>query len=151
MNERANHDEYGKRLFSFILGKRWVSRLGNDGSIDMAGVRADLDGLILSEDLSRVECAVEIEARTYKQIRGGILDLAWHPAPRKILVVILAQPQLGNDKKARAHCMFVWQKLTKGENVPFELVVLRGTGAYPMDEVDRLLVIDALKKLDLIH
>lgn len=151
MNERANHDEYGKRLLSLILGKRWMSRLDDDRSMEMAGVRADLDGFILSEDLSRVECAVEIEARTYKQIRGGMLDLAWHPAPRKMLVIILAQPQLGNDKKARAHCMFVWEKLTKGQNMPFELVVLRGTGAYRMDEADRLLLTDALKRLGLIH
>lgn len=151
MNERANHDEYGKRLLSLILGNRWVSRLEDNRSTEMGGVRADLDGLILSEDLSRVECVVEIEGRTYKQIRGGILDLAWHPAPRKMLVIILAQPQLGNDKKARAHCMFVWEKLTKGENVPFELVVLRGTGAYPMEEADRPLLTEALKRLSLLR
>ena len=151
MNARANHDEYGKRLFASILGKRWVTRLDDDRSVEMAGVRADLDGIILSEDLARVECAVEIEAKTYKQMRGAILDLAWHPAPRKMFVVILAQPQLGNDLKARSHCTFVWQKLTDGENTPFELVVLRGTGAYPMEENDRSLLVDALKRLDLIR
>jgi hypothetical protein len=151
MNARANHDEYGKRLFASILGKRWVTRLDDDRSVVMAGVRADLDGIILSEDLARVECAVEIEAKTYKQMRGAILDLSWHPAPRKMFVVILAQPQLGNDLKARSHCTFVWQKLTDGENTPFELVVLRGTGAYPMEENDRSLLVDALKRLDLIR
>ena len=142
------HEEYGKRLLAGILGGRWVT-LGKDRSVEMAGVRADLDGIILSEDSSRVECAVEIEARIYKQIRGAILDLAWHSAPRKMLVVILAQSQLGNEEKARPHLMYVWQKLTKGANVPFELVVLRGTGEYPMEEHDLLLLTDALKKLDL--
>lgn len=151
MTFRANHDEYGKRLFASILDKRWVTRLDGDRSVEMAGVRADLDGIILSEDFSRVECAVEIEAKTYKQMRGAMLDLAWHPAPRKIFVVILAQPQLGNDLKARSHCTFVWEKLTKGQNVPFELVILRGTGEYPMDDVDRLLIVEALTKLGLIR
>ena len=108
MNERANHDEYGKRLFTPILGKRWITRLDKNRSVEMARVRADLDGIVLSKGLGRVECAVEIEARTYKQIRGAILDLAWHSAPRKMLVIILAQPQLGNDRKAREHCTFVW-------------------------------------------
>jgi len=151
MAERANHDEYGKRLLASILGKRWVTHMADERSLDMGGVQADLDGIILSQDLSRVECAVEIEAKTYKQIRGAILDLAWHSAPRKMLVVILAQPQLGNDRKARAHCTFVWQKLTGGANAPFELVILRGTGAYPMGEIDRALLTDALKRLGLIH
>jgi hypothetical protein len=102
----------------------------------MVGVRADLDGIILSEDSARIECAVEIEAKIYKQIRGAILDLAWHSAPRKMLVVIRAQPQLGTEEKACAHLMFVWQKLATGANVPFELVVLRGTGKTPMEDDD---------------
>jgi hypothetical protein len=143
-------DDYGKRLLASILGKRWVTR-GNGRSVEMAGVRAALDGIILSEDSARVECAVEIEAKIYKQIRGAILDLAWHSAPRKMLVMIPAQPQLGTEEKARAHLMYVWQKLTTRANVPFELVVLSGTGTTPMDDDDRLLLTDALKKLDLIQ
>jgi hypothetical protein len=145
------HDDYGKRLLAGILGqRRWVTS-GNDRSVEMAGVRADLDGVILSEDSARVECAVEIEAKIYKQIRGAILDLAWHSAPRKMLVIILAQSQLGPEEKVRAHLMFVWQKLTTCANVPFELVVLRGTGTTPMEDDDRLLLTDALKKLHLIQ
>jgi hypothetical protein len=144
------HEEYGKTLFASIFDRRWITN-GDVRSVEMASVRADLDGVILSQDLSRVECAVEIEARIYKQIRGAMLDLAWHPAPRKMLVVILAQPQLGTEAKARAHLMFVWQKLTKGENIPFELAVLRGTGANPMEQGDRLLLTNSLRRLDLIR
>jgi hypothetical protein len=146
----GTHDEYGKALFACILGRRWITS-GNLRSVEMAGVRANLDGVILSEDLAHVECAVEIEAKIYKQIRGAILDLAWHSAPRKLLVVILAQPQLGNEEKVRAHLMFVWQKLTRGDNAPFELVVLPTSGKNPVEGADRLLLTYALKKLDLIR
>ena len=99
----GKHDEYGKRLFSSILGRRWVE-YGEIRSVQMGGVRADLDGVILSEDLARVECAVEIEAKIYKQIRGALVDLASHSAPRKLFVVIPAQYQLGTAEKTRAHC-----------------------------------------------
>jgi hypothetical protein len=143
------HEDYGKRLFGCILGERWVTS-GDARSVRMASVRADLDGVILSEELSEIECAVEIEARIYKQIRGAILDLFWHPAPRKMLTVILAQSQLGNEEKARAHLMFVCRKLASGDNRPFELVILRGSGEYPAEEDDRVLLSGALKRLQLI-
>jgi len=150
MSARPDHDEYGKRLFADILVKRWITRLDDKRFVQMGGVRAGLDAIILSEDLAHVQCAVEIEAKTYKQMRGAMLDLAWHPAPRKLFVVILAQPQIGSEEKARAHCMFVWERLTKGQSIPFELTVLKGTGADPMKETDRQLLAEALKKLGLL-
>jgi len=149
--DRSNHDEYGKELLRSILGARWITRFDDRGCIEMEGGRADLDGIILSEDLSRVECAVEIEARVYKQIRGAIFDLAQHPAPRKLFVVILAQPQLGNAGKARRHCSFVWERLTHADRVPFALVVLQGSGENPLTEADRVLLMESLRQLELIH
>jgi hypothetical protein len=143
------HDEYGKRLFASILLRRWDD-WSHERWVEMAGVRAVLDGVVRSEDLTRVECAVEIEAKIYKQIRGALLDLAWHPAPRKMLVVILAQSQLGNASKARNHLEFCWQKLTQGSDAPFVLVILEGTGLMPADETDRLLLTRALRSLGLI-
>ncbi len=112
-----NHDAYGKKLFESLLGRQWCSSLEPSRCIEMNGVRADLDGVIRGEDLHSIECAVEIEARTYKQIRGGIVDLAWHPAPKKLLVVMRAQPQLGSEERVIRHCSYVWDRLSAGNAV----------------------------------
>jgi hypothetical protein len=143
-----SHDEYGKMIFSTVLGRRWASNLCHQRCVEMGGVRADLDGVIWSENLTQVEAAVEIEARTYKQIRGAMLDLAFHSAPKKLLVVILAQPQLGSEQKARRHLEHVWKRLTiAGSCGDFRLVVLKGTGSDPMLEQDRTLIMQALAEL----
>lgn len=145
----ADHDAYGKRIFADILGHRWRDSLDAERSVEMAGVRADLDGIIRSRDGARVECAIEIEARVFKQIRGAIIDLSWHPAPKKMLAVIRAQPQLGSEEKVSRHCIYVWNRLNAGREVPFRLVILKGTGAQPLFDEDRALVLDALRKLDI--
>jgi hypothetical protein len=145
-----DHDEYGKQLFADILGTRWRTRLDSERSVEMGGVRADLDGVIRSTDGSKVECSVEIEARVYKQIRGAIVDLAWHHAPKKLLVIIPAQPQLGNEERIRRHCTYVWTRLTRSEEQPFRLAVLVGTGTNPRPSIDRDLLVAALRELDLI-
>lgn len=146
-----SHDRYGKELLASILGGRWRSRLDDERSFSMGGVRADLDGIIRSADMGTVECAVEIEARVYKQIRGAILDLAWHPAPRKLLVIIRAQEQLGSEDKVRAHCSYVWKRLAGDDRSPFRLVLLKGTGSIPCHDEDRASLITALTELELIR
>ena len=97
------HDGYGKAVMSRLLGTRWSSD-DYRRSIAEAGVRADLDGVITAKNSPAVECAVEIEARVYKQIRGSIVDLALHPAPRKLLLVIRAKPQLGSASEVEKQC-----------------------------------------------
>ena len=135
--ERADHDKYGKELLASVLGERWVTWLEDARFVDMAGVRAGLDGIIRSSDRSKVECAVEVEAKNYKQIRGSILDLAWHPAPKKLLVVIRAQKELKDENQVRRHCGYVWEKLASNRCGNFKLVVLKGTGAQPLPEIGR--------------
>jgi hypothetical protein len=147
MSARSSHDRYGKQLLGSVLGKRWVAKLDERKSIDLDGVRADLDGIILSENLSDVECAVEIEATVYTQARSALLNLALHSAPKKLFVFILAQPQMGTSEKATRHFHYVWGKLAPICKAPFKLVVLRGTGAVPMTDVDRALIQDALSQL----
>jgi hypothetical protein len=141
-----SHDAYGKAIFEGLLGKRWCSWFEASRSYDMQGVRADLDGVIRSEDLKSIECAVEIEARTYKQIRGAIVDLAWHPAPRKLLVIMRAQ-QLGSEEKVSRHCTYVWEKLSAGKCGDFQLIVLKGTGNTPQFEADSALIRESLIRL----
>jgi hypothetical protein len=150
MSSRSSHDRYGKTLLANILGKRWVSKFDQRKSIDLGGVRADLDGIILSENLSEVECAVEIEATVYTQARSALLNLAIHPAPKKLLIVILAHSQMGSKEKATGHFQYVWEKLSPIGNDPFGLVVLQGTGAGPMIEVDRNLIEGSLLNLKVL-
>ncbi len=142
----GKHDEYGKCLFADLLGPRWDS-LAFERSIDEAGVRADLDGVIRSRDSRAIECAVEIEARVYKQIRGAIVDLALHPTRKKLLVIIRAQPQLGSKEKTTSHCTYIWQQLAAENRGEFAMVVLEGTGDTPMPEVDKHRITQALLSL----
>ncbi len=147
---RFDHADYVKRMLTELLGKRFCTWFEPTRSYELGGVKADLDGLIRSEDLSRVQCAVEVEARNYKQIRGAIVDLAWHPAPKKLLVVLKAQPQLKSTDQVRAHCTYVWNKLVADQQTPFGLAVLEGTAADPQPEVDGPLLIQTLQALELI-
>jgi hypothetical protein len=149
MTNRASHDRYGKKLLRTILGNRWITRGDDRKSVEMNGVRADLDGIILSENLSTVECAVEIEATVPTQASSSLINLAFHPAPKKLFVVILAQPQMGTRETVVRHFSFVWEKLSRDSEIPFGLVVLQGTGADPTEEVDLLLLRAGLKGLEL--
>jgi hypothetical protein len=150
MSGRSSHECYGKTLLRNVLGKRWVSRFDERKYIDLGGVRADLDGIILSENLSAVECAVEIEATVYTQARSALLNLAIHPAPKKLLVVILAHAQMGSREKAMGHFQYLWERLSPLSNAPFGLVVLQGTGADPMIELNRGLIEGGLLKLKVL-
>jgi len=90
---------------------------------------------------------VEIEARVYKQMRGALLDLALHSAPKKLFVIIMAQPQLGtSEERAVSHIRTTWNLLggTRGQ---FEVVCLAGTGEVPNEEVDKERIATALREL----
>lgn len=145
----GSHDDYGKSLMRKLLANRWNS-YDSRRSVDEAGVRADLDGIITTSDGRHIECAVEIEARVYKQIRGAMVDLALHPAPKKFLVVIKAQPQLGNTAKITRHCNYIWQQISGADRGQFAMVVLEGTGDNPMPDVDLALLRGALQSQGLL-
>ncbi len=142
------HDDYGKDLFHELLGDRW-SPDDFRRSVEQAGVRADLDGVIKAKDGRSVECAVEIDARVYKQIRGAMVDLALHPAPKKLLVIIKAQAQLGSTSKIIKHWSYVWKEIAGTGRGRFALAVLEGTGADPLPEVDLALLQKALAALEI--
>lgn len=143
----GKHEEYGKKLLAELLGERW-DPLASDRSVDEAGVRADLDGVIRLRDSGPTECAVEIEARVYKQIRGAIVDLALHPAPKKLLVIIPAQPQLRDEMTTAEHCKYVWQQLTAGTRGRFQVVCLQGTGTRRAPGADKVRLEHALRALE---
>ncbi len=64
------------------------------------------DGVILDLDLRAVQVAVEIESRQEKQIRGAIVDLLLHPAPKKLLIIVLAHRQTHGTSSGTA--TYVW-------------------------------------------
>ena len=140
----AQHDCYGKRLLKELLGEQWDPD-ASERSIYEGGVRADLDGLIWSKNGATVECAVEIEARVYKQIRGAIVDLALHGAPRKLLIIMRAQPQLGTEERIKEHCTYIWGELAGKHRGEFQVVCLRGTGDKPAYEEDQRLLAETLR------
>jgi hypothetical protein len=146
--DKEKHDKYGKELLKQLLGGRWDSNT-SQRSVDECGVRADLDGVIWSQKGEGVECAVEIEARVYKQIRGAMVDLALHNAPKKLMIIILAQPQLGTDKKTKRHLQYVWQSIAKDRG-DFRVVCLKGTGEFPRYEEDKNILSSVLCDLQLL-
>jgi hypothetical protein len=143
------HDEYGKKLLAEILGSRWSST-SPQRSIAWGPVRADLDGIIKTPDGKSALCAVEIEAKVYKQIRGAMLDLANHPAPKKLLVIIRAQKALGSEDKIRGHCEDVWKEIGYDNPGDFKLVVLKGTGKLQAPDADKELLVRGLCELGVI-
>ena len=140
------HDDYGKRLLRELFSERW-DPYAAQRSLDEGGVRADLDGVIYSKDGTRVECIVEIEARVYKQIRGAIVDLALHGAPKKLLIIIRAQPQLGTEEQIIEHCTYVWRELAGQRRGEFQVVCLDGTGDEPAFEEDKKLLAEKLRAM----
>ena len=145
----GKHDDYGKELLGRLLGERWDPHT-QLRSIDEGGVRADLDGVIWSKTRGKIECAVEIEAKVYKQIRGAIVDLALHGAPKKLLIVIRAQPQLGSDEQIKRHCQHIWEEIACERHGEFLVLCLTGTGAFPMYEEDMNLIASSLSVMNVL-
>src|SRR5262249_26585744 len=111
------HDSYGKSLFESLLGQRW-RQYDPRRCLDLGSVKAELDGVI-TDGMGSVICAVEIEARVYKQMRGALLDLALHSAPKKLFVVIMGQTQLflanatreESENRALRHIQETWTRI----------------------------------------
>lgn len=120
------HDQYGKKVLEMGTRgdfKNWFQSEKRSFEYPTGGIRADLDGLI-GED-----CVVEVTAVTEKQMRGAMLDLAFHPRRLKLLVVLpehVSSRQEGAYQRLMdclidAHC--------KGG--VGKVVVLKGTGRDP--------------------
>jgi len=76
------HDEYGKRVLRTAAGDAY-REFGTSVEINYsAGRPARIDGTV------GADLAVEIESRVAKQVRGAVLDLIFHPYPKKLLVLL---------------------------------------------------------------
>jgi hypothetical protein len=135
---RANHDAYGKLIMRNAAGDAFsdsgslcMIRFGDDAA------RARIDGVVSNS------IAVEIESRTPKQIRGAVLDLIFHPYPRKLLLIIAGHQ---NDARQAANqCRHILREEIGDEN--FQVVLLAGNGREHHQTGDVALVREALRRL----
>lgn len=134
------HDLYGKSLLASLFGDRFVYR-GESLKIDYGGFTARIDGSIDNE------VAVEIESRTDKQIRAALLDLMYHPYPKKFLIVIPAH--MNNPRNTTMACAKILNTLTKYPQQA-RVVLLQGTGHHRSDDADTGLIERALGDMDIV-
>jgi len=135
---RANHDAYGKLIMRNAAGNAFSDsgalcriRFGDDA----AGAR--IDGVVGNS------IAVEIESRTPKQIRGAVLDLIFHPYPRKLLLIIAGHQ---NDARQAANqCRHILREEIGNGN--FQVVLLAGSGREHQQTSDVARVREALGRL----
>ena len=127
-------DTYYKSLLSEILGNRWRCQFDFHAhrKVQIGPICADLDGVIVDERGS-VICAVEIESRNAKQIRGSMLDLALHSAPKKLLLIDPSNIKRGKSMDERVrdcqlHFDEVWRRLQPVNPGQIEIVVLDRNG-----------------------
>lgn len=112
--ERINFDRYGKRLMRKAVGKTF-SDWGPSLEICYGrGGVARIDGTIGGT------IAVEIEARTAKQIRGAVVDLIFHPYPKKLLVIIPIH--VSNPDQTAEQCRYILARFVEASN--FRVIVL---------------------------
>jgi hypothetical protein len=133
------HDKYGKSLFEKVAGCTFVDH-GNSVKVQyVGGITASIDGTVNNE------CAVEIESRVDKQIRGAVLDLLCHPYPKKLL--ILLPVHMNNPEKTAIHCKWILEHFKKPHEQT-EVILLEGSGDNPHQLEDTELIQNALKKLN---
>ena len=135
----GQHDKYGKELFKSLVNDDFVST-GDDIVVkyENNGITAKIDGVIKSLD-----CAVEIESRVNKQIRGAIVDLLSHPRKNKLLVLIPAS--IKDPKQTKKHCLHILKQFKK-EDDKCAVVILKGTGDIKKDKKDKKRIKKTLKK-----
>lgn len=130
------HDAYVKKLLDRILGPRFLTT-GPGVVVPYDDIVGRIDGVI--DD----SCAVEIESRTIKQVRGAVLDLFFHPYPKKLLVIVPVH--MHKPQEAVAHCQGILRDLGLGPD-SYRVVLLAGSGDLP-DEQDPERLEDALREL----
>lgn len=115
-------------MLELAFGDRWVrddSRIFSFGPDAGTGeVSGTLDG----------DIAVQIAAGSYRQIRGGLLDLIWHPYEVKLLVLV-DTPKHAAGKSVRQGASIMNRAGVQGG-----VVRLAGIPQKPRVDVDLLAV-----------
>jgi hypothetical protein len=133
----GSHDAYGKEVLRVAAAAAFVD-WGASVEVDYgAGRPARIDGSVSGT------IAVEVESRTSKQVRGAVLDLLFHPYPKKLLVLV---PMYMSDCVTCAdQCRNALGRFLDRDR--FRVIVLEGTGSNPRLDADAQLVRVALKEL----
>lgn len=96
------HDEYGKRVLDEAT-QGAVEHHGTAVEIDYgAGRPARIDGALGGL------IAIEIESRVPKQVRGAVLDLIFHPYPKKLLALLPVH--MNNPQVTAAQCRHILKR-----------------------------------------
>ena len=136
------HDNYGKELLMEIAGNRFKSRGDFVKIYYPGGISATIDGVIN-------DCAIEIESRVEKQVRGALLDLLEHPLQKKHLILIPAH--MYNPEATAKHCEYILEKYKKQDDQITKVILLKGTGDNPKKEEDKEQLKRALIDLDVLR
>ncbi len=133
----GSHDAYGKEVLLAAAGSAFVES-GPTVEVNYAAGRpARVDGTVSGT------IAVEVESRTSKQVRGAVLDLIFHPYPKKLLVLV---PMYMSDSGVCAdQCRHALGRFVREED--FRVVVLKGTGSSANLDADAHIVRTALNQL----
>ena len=130
----GQHDAYGKALLKTVAGPACDLR---PAPIDVGRMQVRIDAVVGDR------IAVEIEARTAKQVRGAIVDLILHSAPCKLLLLLPAHHH--STGLISEHCRTILGRLLP--HGVFEVVELSGTGLRPDPVEDAARIRQALVRL----
>ncbi|MCE9614876.1 MAG: hypothetical protein K8T26_11405 [Lentisphaerae bacterium] len=134
MGAKQIHDQYGKAVLRKAFGNAFndspdpVPFGENAGSVKIDGTIGD-------------DVAVEVESRASKQVRGAIVDIIWHPFPKKLVVLI---KKYGNNYTAE-QCRVLLRKFAP--TTCAKVVSLNGNGSNQLFDEDVAVVKDAVTEL----
>ncbi len=137
MPKQMLHDNYGKQVMSSAAGSAYSDHRDTKIVYGPDAGWAVIDGTV------GASIAVEIESRTGKQVRGAVLDLLWHPFPKKLLLVVPVHMQ--NPVATANQCRIILGRDRPASD--FQVVVLEGTGNTPQLNADSAKVRAALEAL----
>jgi hypothetical protein len=139
----GKHGNYVKKLLEDVAGTRFISS-GECVNVEYSGVTAKIDGVI------KECCAIEVESRVDKQIRGALLDLLEHHLPKKLLIIVPVH--MTNPEKTVEHCQEILKRYNAIKNpkaMPPRVIPLQGTGEDPYihEKEDRELIKKTLEEM----
>jgi len=139
----GQHADYGRMLLAAIAKDRFTDDRQFTKVEYLGGTSAFIDGVI------KPDCAVEIESRVDKQVRGALIDLLSHPYPKKLLILIPAH--MNNPKKSKEQCEGILNNFKKHADDQATVVLLKGTGDNREPKEDEELLKVALSKLGILQ